>query len=237
MTGNDADTLEARIAVLAAKVAQHDGTNLASLMAEACEPELVEFGASLQGAGYAKGDAVARNCYGVMLDLIRPHQDTVSVLDFGCGAGGFYDHIQGSGHSGIDYTGLDLSEIALELARQNHPGVPFISVDVLAADEDLGQYDYIVMNGIFNWRGELPYDEMVAYFEALLATVYGHCRIGLAFNAMSEHVDWKRDDLFHLPLDRMAAFVIPHLTRHVSIRADYGAYEYTTYLFREPYAS
>jgi hypothetical protein len=42
-------------------------------------------------------------------------------------------------------------------------------------------------------------------------------------------------DQCHLPLDTMASFVIGDLTRHIDIRADYGAYEYTTYLYRAPF--
>ncbi len=51
---------------------------------------------------------------------------------------------------------------------------------------------------------------------------------------MSKQVDWERDDLFHLPLDQMADFVCGNLSRNFVIRNDYGLYEYTTYVYREP---
>jgi hypothetical protein len=59
-------------------------------------------------------------------------------------------------------------------------------------------------------------------------------RVGLAFNAMSAHVDWTRDDLFHWPYDELFAFLRARVTRHAAIRADYGLFEYTAYLYREP---
>ena len=55
---------------------------------------------------------------------------------------------------------------------------------------------------------------------------------GVAFNVMSKHVDWERDDLFHLPFDEMAGFVTRNLTRNFVIRNDYGLFEYTVYLYR-----
>jgi hypothetical protein len=56
----------------------------------------------------------------------------------------------------------------------------------------------------------------------------------MALNLMSKHVDWERDDLFHLPIDELLQFSRRELSRHVVIRHDYGLYEYTAYVYREP---
>jgi hypothetical protein len=49
-------------------------------------------------------------------------------------------------------------------------------------------------------------------------------------------VDWERDDLFHLPMDILADFLSREVSRHFAIRADYGLYEYTVHVYREPTA-
>jgi len=49
---------------------------------------------------------------------------------------------------------------------------------------------------------------------------------------MSKHVDWEREDLFHLPFDVLARFLTRMVTRNFVIRNDYGLYEYTTYVYR-----
>jgi hypothetical protein len=49
---------------------------------------------------------------------------------------------------------------------------------------------------------------------------------------MSKHVDWEREDLFHLPFDRLTSFLTNRLSRHFVIRHDYGLYEYTTYVYK-----
>ena len=62
--------------------------------------------------------------------------------------------------------------------------------------------------------------------------MYPLARRGIAFNVMSKHVDWERDDLFHLPFDVLAAFLRAEISRHYQFRADYGLYEYTAYVYR-----
>ena len=49
---------------------------------------------------------------------------------------------------------------------------------------------------------------------------------------MSKHVDWERDDLFHLPFDDLARWLVASVSRNIVIRADYGLYEYTVYVYR-----
>jgi hypothetical protein len=49
---------------------------------------------------------------------------------------------------------------------------------------------------------------------------------------MSTHVDWERDDLFHLPIDKLTAFLVKEASRDFIIRHDYKLYEYTAYVYR-----
>ena len=66
---------------------------------------------------------------------------------------------------------------------------------------------------------------MLRYWQQLVSVAYRHCARGVAFNVMSPVVDWRRDDLFHLPFDTMARFVGGALSRHFVVRHDYGARE------------
>ena len=49
---------------------------------------------------------------------------------------------------------------------------------------------------------------------------------------MTKHVDWERDDLFHLPFDTLAAVLKKEISRHFVISNDYGLYEYTVYVYK-----
>ena len=73
---------------------------------------------------------------------------------------------------------------------------------------------------------------MFAYLCALVRRVSDMATIGFAFNVMTKQVDWERDDLFHLPVDRLLTFLSREVSRHVVIRHDYGLYQYTAYVYK-----
>jgi SAM-dependent methyltransferase len=201
----------------------------------ACEKDLVRHGDSFRGVGYTKTQADAEAQYALMLDVIREEQDSVSVLDLGCGLGHMLDHInRNPKRHNVQYCGLDISIKYLDTARARHPRADFVLMDVLESDAGLSNYDYVIMNGLFNYRGEISEEKMLSYWQQMITIAYRHCRRGIAFNVMSKIVDWERDDLFHLPFDAMARFVAANLSRHFVIRHDYPAYEYTTYVYRSP---
>jgi cyclopropane fatty-acyl-phospholipid synthase-like methyltransferase len=179
-----------------------------------------------------KEDAETR--YKVMLEIFRREDEArpVRLLDFGCGASHLYEHIVSRGIQNIAYSGLDLSEKFVQLSKTKFPTNDYYCVDVLADEAAIPCFDYIVMNGVFTEKGALAFEEMFAYFKRLVRNVFAKAEIGLAFNVMSKHVDWEREDLFHLPFDLLAAFLKQELSRNFIIRNDYGLYEYTTYVYR-----
>jgi SAM-dependent methyltransferase len=177
-------------------------------------------------------DAATR--YQVMLEVIKPgpRNRPVRLLDFGCGASHLYEYIQKTQRNEITYVGLDLSEKFVSLARSKFPENQYYCVDLLDEGVSIPRFDYIVLNGVLTEKQGLSFEEMFSYFTRLLREVFAYAEIGLAFNVMSKHVDWERDDLFHLPFDTLAAFLKKELTENFVIRNDYGFYEYTTYVYR-----
>jgi SAM-dependent methyltransferase len=200
---------------------------------EESERWLKRYGDRPEGVGWpiAK-DAPTR--YRVMLELIRPeHRAGVRLLDFGCGLSHLYEYIRREGIAGIQYSGLEISAAYLEISRGKHPDVTFYDIDVLKDDAGLPEFEYVVMNGIFNSRVRMGQEEMFGLVQSLVARVFAHARHGIAFNVMSKQVEWEREDLFHLPMDQLADFLARKVSRHFVMRHDYGLYEYTTYVYRE----
>ncbi len=157
----------------------------------------------------------------------------LSLLDFGCGNGLFIDYL--TQHQLLDqvtYTGLDLSPLFISCCQQKHPNLSFICADILQSPDSIGTYDYIILNGVLTEKCSLDFTVMWDYAKLLLSTLFKHCNIGIAFNMMSDHVDWERDDLFHMPFDMLATFLGNNLSRNYQFRNDYGLYEFTTYVYR-----
>jgi len=177
-------------------------------------------------------DAIKR--YRVMLEIIREKGQQVTLLDFGCGAAHLYGYLQEADFEHIEYLGLDISEKFINLCRKKYPEKTFYCQDILVEDAFFPEVDYIVMNGVFTEKRSMSYADMVRYLTMMLTSAFARARYGLAFNVMSKHVDWERGDLFHLPFDEMVQIVTNNLSRHFVIRNDYGLYEYTVYVYREP---
>lgn len=175
-------------------------------------------------------DALTR--YKTMLEVmsLRPC-DNYTLLDFGCGLSHLYSYMQENSFGG-NYSGCDLSEKFVQASKSKWPDNDYYSIDILEDDSGLPNFDYIIANGVFTEKRELSYDAMFDYMKSMVAKLYNHCNVGLSFNVMSKIVDWERDDLFHVPMDQMGAFLCKEVTRNFVFRNDYGLYEYTVYVYR-----
>lgn len=176
--------------------------------------------------------------YKVMLDVIRETKETpVSLLDFGCGTSHLYEYMQRGIYPKVEYIGLDISPEYVKVAKAKYPHIAYHCLDILADEEAMPEVDYVVMNGVFTEKRGLTFEEMWTYCQQMLMTIFPYVRHGMAFNVMSRHVDWERDDLFHLSIDLLATFLKEKLSRHWVLRHEYGLYEYTVYVYRTPCAN
>ena len=200
-----------------------------------CEIDLDKFGDTFEGAGWTKKKAYAERRYQVMLDVIRPTTVPVSVLDFGCGISHLYEYIKKHAIANIAYAGLDLSDSYLARSQAKFPDIRYYQADLMDPSISIPQFDYIIMSGVLTYKGTASYEEMLIYSQALLRRVASFAKIGFAFNVMSKHVDWERDDLFHLPLTTLATFLDEAFGRRFTIRHDYDLFEYTTYVYCTPF--
>ena len=171
----------------------------------------------------------------VMFDLIKSkeqsHITNSTLLDFGCGLGHFYEWI----HTKIyqpKYSGLDINEGFYNTCKTKYPNLSFYNIDIFK-NNNLPNFDYITINGVFTEKQELTQSEMMEFFKSVLIKLWDKCDEGIAFNLMSKHVDWEREDLFHVGLDELGWFLKKNLSRNFIIRNDYKLYEYTTYVYKK----
>lgn len=198
------------------------------------EDALAHFGPSVQGVDWPNAEDLQTR-FNVMLSGV-PHTDgPVRLLDVGCGVGLLFDHLVDHIVPGSwTYAGLDISPAMIEQARRRHPQARFMVRDLIA-NPDLGEtFDFAILNGVFTVKRELPQAAMENFVQALLSSVWPLCRLGLAFNVMSTHLAQTREDLFHWPMDSAVGFASRALSPEVRVRADYGLFEYTTFVYRAP---
>jgi len=198
-----------------------------------CEGDLEKYGDNFRGVGWTKKQEYAELRYRIMLDAIRG-SEPITLLDLGCGASHLLEHINREARTHIHYSGLDLSDAFLALSHSKFPMVTYYQEDILDPKHEVPNHDYVIMNGLFNWKGTMTHDEMWVYCKAMIRRAFQLADIGIAFNVMSKYLDWERDDLFHLPFDVLAQFLDGEISRHFTLRHDYGLFEYTVYVYKQP---
>jgi cyclopropane fatty-acyl-phospholipid synthase-like methyltransferase len=164
----------------------------------------------------------------VMFDLVKYEDST--LLDFGCGLGHFYEWIK-TNQKQVHYSGLDINENFYNSCKTKFPSQTFYHLDIFK-DNNLPNFDYITINGVFTEKLELTQEEMWGFFTSVISKLWEKCNKGIAFNLMSKHVDWEREDLFHVGLDELGWYLKDNLSRNFVIRNDYKLYEYTTYVYK-----
>lgn len=206
------------------------------ILSQKIEKSVAEHGLSPQAVWMDKDGALAkgaRRC-GAMFRAIDPDRK-FTVLDVGCGPGFAIPYLQERFASAFaGYHGVDISETLLAAASARWPEYEFSLRDIVADPLPDLSFDHVVLNGVVTAKFDLSQQEMENFAMALLAAAWKCARLSMTFNVMSPHVDWTRDDLFHWPMDSAAAFCVGRLSRHINILADYGLYEYSVQVFRQP---
>ncbi|NDV02344.1 methyltransferase domain-containing protein [Pseudoroseicyclus tamaricis] len=169
--------------------------------------------------------------------VLAPPGGLGRLCDLACGTGRFLSHLAEAGTPPEAYLGLDISAAAIARAREAHPPARFpaarFEVRDLLAEPPRERFTHVVANGLFTVKDSLAHEEMWDFMVRMVTAMWGLAERGIAFNVMSDVVDWRRDDLFHVPTDRLLAFLYRLAGRRVVIRSDYGIYEYTAYVYRE----
>ncbi len=157
--------------------------------------------------------------------------DQTKILDFGCGKGDFFQFLSERGIA-VNYTGYDINEKLVSLARQKFPGVRFMVFD-MDKDSIDADFDYIFLCGVFNLR-IAGLDVMI---KNTLTRLFQHCRRGIAFNALSD-LDPKKDfELHYISPAELFNFAVKTLSPCVALRHDRMFYDFTMFIYKNPVLS
>jgi len=149
------------------------------------------------------------------------------ILDFGCGKGDFYRFLVERGIH-IKYTGFDINEKLISLAKEKYPGVDFRVFDI---DNDIldENFDFIFLCGVFNLK-IVGIDETI---KKTLARLFQHCGTALAFNALSSHDPEKYFELHYVSPEEIFTFTMKNLSPNVFLRHDRIMYDFTIFVYRD----
>lgn len=170
-----------------------------------------------------------------ILAQVDPNMD--SVLDVGCGLGDFCHYMRARGSDAV-YHGIDIVPEFVTLANKALCDDPKAQVTLLDAETNPlpGGHDYAVLSGVFNNAME----DNWAFMTRTLQQMYVAANVGIAFNAMSSHVDYRDPGLFYVDPMEVFAFCKTELGGHPVLRHDYVLrpggfpFEFAIFVYKTP---
>jgi SAM-dependent methyltransferase len=169
----------------------------------------------------------------IRFDILTSQYDfrNKKVFDIGCGFGDLNLTLERKFGKSYQYVGVDLVEDLVAEARKQYPmgHASFLCGDFL--DLDLGKdFDYAIASGVFNHQ--LDSVENYTLIEASIARSLEICRDGLAFDFLSDKVDYRLDHTFHSSPEKILEIAYKY-SRNVILRNDYMPFEFSLFIFKD----
>jgi hypothetical protein len=92
----------------------------------------------------------------------------------------------------------------------------------------------VLCSGLFHVKLDAPDVEWGAFVRQTLRRMWERSREAIAFNLVSDHVDYRAPALWYAPAGEMLDFCRRALSRWVVVRHDYPLHEHTLYVYRRP---
>lgn len=170
------------------------------------------------------------------LDLVH----VPSLLDVGCGWGGLLKYSRARGKE-FAYTGIDVVGEMIEYCKSNYKDATFREADVFEIEPGAEQYDFVVCNAILTQRLTASIREMDEFAKRLVSKMFSLCRHGIAFNMMSNHVNFMVENLFYKSPLEMTAYCFDQLSPRVRLDHGYSSlinqrgkyFDFTIYVFKD----
>ena len=152
-----------------------------------------------------------------------------SICDIGCGFGDLNKYLKQKLNNYL-YFGIDIVDKLIEEARNRYIGrnINFRCGDFLI--EDISEFDYAIASGIFNFK--LRNEDNYSYIENVINKAFSISKIGLAFDFLSDKVDFMYEHTFHSSPEKILSIAYKY-TRNIILRNDYMPFEFTVILFKD----
>jgi len=182
-----------------------------------------EHGASPRGVDW-NSEASQKLRFDQLLKVVEVPR--FSILDYGCGYVALADYLVEKGYE-AEYYDFDILENTIELARQVHAGKP--QRVFFSEKAKLAEVDYLVARGIFNVRGNNPFDTWTGYVVGLLKQFNSLSRKGFSSNFLTKYsdADRMRPDLYYGDPCFLFDYCKRHFSKNIVLLHDYNLYDFT----------
>jgi len=153
-----------------------------------------------------------------------------TFLDFGCGYGELFTFLKGIDKS-LDYLGYDIVETSIQTAKKIHSRSQANFVSVLP---QLGDWDFVLMSGVFNVKGEVDEVEWGAYVVSTINSLLPRATKGISFNMLTTFSDvhFRKAHLYYVDPVELLSRLDMRPPYAVILDHSYPMWEYTVTILK-----
>lgn len=158
--------------------------------------------------------------------------DNFTIHDIGMGLGGFLQYLNKNFiHKNYEYSGTEINQEFYNICECKYPNNKFYLRDIMQ-DKCEDRYDYLVMNAIFNTKGNVSITKWEEYIFKLIKQAYDMANKGIAFNILTEFCDFYERDLYYCNIFKMLNYINDNLSRFFEVQHSYPLYEVTIFVYK-----
>lgn len=170
--------------------------------------------------------------YSVISNLLPKNED-FSIYEVGYGLGHFYEYLNDNFNiNKINYAGSEIVEEYYEYCKRNYPDSAKFELRDIIKNPPSKNYDYIIMSGVFHQIAEASREEWKEYMYKIINKTFKYSQKAIAFNFLSEFVDYKKEGNFYCEIEDLIEFINNNLSRFFKLRHDYALFEGTVFVYQ-----
>ena len=158
--------------------------------------KIKEFGTTNKGLGW---ESKYKNNirYTMIKNIIKKnYKGKLRLLDFGCGISGLHIFLKRS-RVAHNYTGIDTSKSIINFCKKKFKKNNYYNFNILKSKKKFGEYDVVVLNGLFTIKDRLRDVEMYKYIIQILKILKKNINGLMIINFLIDNPDWKNEKNFY----------------------------------------
>ena len=158
-----------------------------------------------------------------------------SIHDVGCGLGHLNKYLK-KNKMGCSYIGTDISSKMIYVAKKNDPSdkKKFYCLNVLDLKKESKKFkaDFVVNSGIFTVKASYNQEIWWNFVTKMIKVMYKLSNKGIAFNMMTNNVDYKEKHLFYVSPLKVINFLEKSESKKIVFKQNYKLWENTYYVYK-----
>lgn len=160
-----------------------------------------------------------------------------TVHDVGFGLGHYFEFIKRNyPNYNFNYSGSEVVESFVTHCNNVYPNSKFYYRDI-AIQSYNEKYDYIIFGGTFYHKVDSSNYDFELFVTSIIKNTFAMANKGIAFNFITDFVDYKYDDLYYAKIDWITKYIRENLSRFFVIDHAYPLYEFTVLVYKEEFMS